>query len=271
MSIISSLVDTAQIFKELIPLDCSMTICDEQGVVLKFLPASSFALSIQVGEKIAAGGATEKCIKTGKPVSRILPKEVLGVASKAISVPVREEGRIVGAAAIGVSLATQRTLQESAQAMAATAQEMTATTQEIASSASILSFRLQELQEGGQKVLKEIDGTDDILQFTTSVAANSNLLGLNAAIEAARAGEHGRGFAVVAEEIRKMAVSSASAASDIKQILTQIRGETTKMVMTIQETSSLGDTQATATQQISTAMVQLASAATNIERVAETL
>jgi methyl-accepting chemotaxis protein len=44
-------------------------------------------------------------------------------------------------------------------------------------------------------------------------------LGLNAAIEAARAGEQGRGFAVVAEEIRKMAVNSVQAVSDIKRIL----------------------------------------------------
>ena len=72
-----------------------------------------------------------------------------------------------------------------------------------------------------------------------------------------------------AEEIRKMAVSSASAASDIKKILTNIRSETTKMVSTIQETSVLGETQATATQQISTAMVQLASSAADIEKVAE--
>jgi len=268
---ISSLVETAQIYKELIPLDCSMTICDDQGVVMKFLPAKTFTLNINIGEKIAAGGATDECLRTGRPVVRILPQEVLGVAIKAISIPVFEDGKITGAAAIGVSLGIQKTLQESAQTIAATAEEMTATTEEIAASASVLSNRLQELNAGSQRVLTEIDGTDEILQFTTNIAANSNLLGLNAAIEAARAGEHGRGFSVVAEEIRKMAVSSASAASDIKKILTNIRSETTKMVSTIQETSVLGETQATATQQISTAMVQLASSAADIEKVAETL
>lgn len=62
-----------------------------------------------------------------------------------------------------------------------------------------------------------------ILRFVSEVAANSNLLGLNAAIEAARAGEHGRGFAVVAEEIRKMADNSASSVKEIREILRNIQ------------------------------------------------
>lgn len=69
-----------------------------------------------------------------------------------------------------------------------------------------------EITDSSQKI-------NDITKVIDNIAFQTNILSINAAVEAARAGTQGRGFAVVANEVRRLALSSAKAAKEIKMLI----------------------------------------------------
>ncbi len=91
-----------------------------------------------------------------------------------------------------------------------------------------ITTRISSTQGAVSEIDKSVAGISDI-------AAQTNLLSLNASIEAARAGEAGRGFAVVAEEIRLLADNSKKLAEEIKNVMANLLKESSEAVTAANE------------------------------------
>lgn len=96
----------------------------------------------------------------------------------------------------------------------------------------------QKVEAIANQILQLSEQTNQIGNISTLVselANQTNMLALNAAVEAVRAGEHGKGFGVVASEIRKLADASKRSAEKIYGLVGDIKNAINSTVIVTKE------------------------------------
>ena len=118
--------------------------------------------------------------------------------------------------------------------------------------------RVEGIAENTLALSEQTQQVGEIIDTVNDIAAQSNILALNASVEAARAGEYGKGFAVVAVEVRNLAEQSRQATAQVRAILSDIQKATNATVMATEE----------GTKQVEEGMALASQAGESIEQLA---
>lgn len=236
---------------------------------LNVVNGKTIDLGVNAGDKLPAGCAAYECLKAKDQVSIIVPKEVFGVSVKAIGVPVKENGEVVGTIVIAKSLKRRNGFGKLANNLSESLNQITKAIGEINTGAQNASETNSYIQEEVSKTYDESKNTDEILKFIENIAKKTNLLGLNAAIESARAGEAGKGFNVVAKEIRKLSLSSSESIKEINETLKNIQDSVTEISKRINNSQDVFEEQVSSIEEITATIENLNQSALSLKKAAQ--
>ena len=252
--------------------DIGLFICDTEKVIWDIVPKTfKWDKASYVGEIPGPGWVSYDAIQQRKRVVKEVGKEGFGVPYIAVAIPIFENEKIVGAIAIQQSIDGRERLFEIANSLNNIIKSVDTNVQQIAAEAEELSATGQQLGFISQDTQSQVNQTDNIIGVIRKIAAQTNLLGLNAAIEAARVGEQGRGFSVVADEVRKLALTSSDSSKDIQATLGKIQVAVEQINAAVNEMALVSDHQASALTEISPSINQLSTLADSIVKLAKDL
>ncbi len=106
---------------------------------------------------------------------------------------------------------------------------------QLAQKSNMLDEKSKLVNDAIQALTLHMQQIQGITETISSIAAETNILSLNAAIESARAGEVGKGFAVVAAQVRTLADDTKQSANEIAKIIFALQDSM------IQCTNAMGD------------------------------
>ncbi len=223
------------------------------------------------GLEFKKGGATDQVIQNKKSFSMELPASMYGTPLKVSCFPAFDDEdptKVVGTYGVAIARDNAFAVRETVDTFKVGLSEVALATEQTAIAAGEISNANMELRNDILAIGQVSTEINQVLDAIGNIAAQTKMLGLNAAIEAARAGEAGRGFGVVAEEIRKLSDDSRSTAELIRNMTKTIESKIDQTIKRSTVALDASQEQAAATQEITARLEELTSRSEMLEKIA---
>jgi hypothetical protein len=270
----ASFASFAPIVAELFPEGAFLYMSDLNKIVC-IQSSRKFTLpNMHVGYELKEKDMAYKTIHSGQAQAMEIGEERYGVPVHIVNHPLydEDEGKnIVATLGVVVPKAASKNLKTITGNLSTSLDGISATVEQLAASAMKIHEHEQNLYNHVNSVGETLEKINSITEFISSVANQSNMLGLNAAIEASRAGEMGKGFSVVANEIRKLAYQSKETVPQIKVLTDEIKNNIEKVNKESRQSLTSSEEQAAATQEISASIEELSAISNQLDNMARDL
>lgn len=266
-----AIINVAKTVKELLGPEVVVSVTDLEKFIF-YTPGNKLNHGISPGDPVKPDSLTEKALLTKKRVIAKADSKIYGVAYIGKGAPIFDsDGQMVGSMFVSNPTTSQDTLMEGSIKLEAAMDVIISSSNDLSAASQQLAATAAGMASQSQKITEDVKRTEIVSNLIREVAAQTHLLGLNAAIEAARAGDIGRGFNVVAKDIRALANRTHASVKEITEVLKKVILEVGELSEQVFQIAAVSDEQAKSVEKLSSTILEIASMSKDLKSIAKEL
>ncbi len=241
------------------------------GIITHIRKVPLFPFPLDMGSDIKeskfAGMVSAKAFKERRAISLDGDTKLYGFPYHATTIPIITNGEFQGMVSVVVKVTHLDAMANGIEGLSDQVGILNTLSHDMANASTAFAQNIDAIATAVNQLNDDAKALVEINNLVSEVAAQTNLLGLNAAIEAARAGELGRGFGVVADEIRRLSQMVKDSSRQVNDKVNEITREISHIQEAVQESMANSQEQAAQLQELSATVTHVHESTQELQKI----